>query len=1586
MKKANSIFSLFIALFININCFSQLAGYKIVIDPGHGGGQNGTTCVNGEYEKKLNLEIGLKLRDILQRRGATVVMTRTTDKQFVETGDDARRDVEARMDFINKENPDVAISIHLNGTHLDPYGNILDEFGINPSVLIQGTKTLWGNGTKSKSFAEKVYARLVIAIDYAGLGVDERNDLAVLKTNSSIPTIITESLYITNAEGCYFANSSINQSHIAEAHADGIQDYLYSLRPDLTPVSQSISENSIQAGSSLTVYCAEDNSGKTPAGANVVSIHLSEDNVLTPGANGDKYIGEIDIPNVAANSCSIIYSESITIPSNISPGIYYLFFSADGGEAVSEIFEDNNYATVQLTISGSGTILNPPRNLSATIDNGQTTLSWTAPSSGTPSSYKVYRSTSENGTYSSISSNITSTSKTITGLTNGTSYWFYVKAIYETGESTASNKVSAVPTTSTTPSNDDCSGAILLTSSTSCNYIENQTVNNATHSGKTKGSCDAYTGTPALADVWYYFQAQSASQSITVDPNGSQLDAVIVSYNSCSDNSIIGCSDVAGGNGALSTLNLSGLTIGNYYYIRVYDYGLQTTDGNFRICVTGESSSNDGDCTITSISPNSETHGSDSYSTDWGEIIVNGQPYCSFTVSGICDWLTVWPMSGTMNSNTTGTIGQAFLDYSIEENLSTEPRHCTFYINGNPITITQNGIEQEDCTAPSVIVNDNSGNSPLTMTCFASGGSGDNYSYKWYSGTSCSGTVLGTGSTLNVTASGYYSCKAYISGFESTCYSCSSGYADCGSSQEKTICSWKYKANMPIGIYSAASATYGNYIYIIGGNSSKKFYQYDVINDIFLTKSPIDIGGTDESQAVVLSDKIYLCHGFSDEYVRVYDILKDSWAKKSKRPIGSFGRYSVFKSVNNYIYAIGGCDYDSNPSSQLDQYDPANDSWTTINKPMPTARFAASSVVYNNMIYVIGGKTSNGVTNVVEVYNPSSNKWTTKSPMPDKRVSAFAELINNKIYVIGGFTGSKYTNTIQEYNITTDSWTTVNLNPSFINVLDAAIGVVNDKIYVIGGSNSDGTIASTEELDLCPVSNYTISTSSNPSTGGTTSGGGTYQSDQLIIVTATANNGYTFSNWTENGTSVSTNASYSFTISGNRNLVANFTQNVVNYTISTSSNPSTGGTTSGGGTYQSDQSIIVTATANNGYTFSNWTENGTSVSTNASYSFTISGNRNLVANFTQNVVNYTISTSSNPSTGGKTSGGGTYQSDQSIIVTATATNGYTFSYWSENGTSVSTNANYTFTVSGNRSLIANFITSPNNGKTVTDIDGNVYSTVTIGSQVWLGQNLKTTKYNDGTSVQLVTENNNWGTISTPAYCWYNNDIGNKNPYGALYNWYAINTGRLCPQGWHVPSDSEWTIFTNYLGGASISGGKLKEDGLTHWLSPNSGAINSANFSALPGGNRNYFSGDFYGLGNGGDWWSNTEDEMYNAWHRSIVYNNSGISRLNPSKSYGFSVRCLCDLLSTSTSELANSNKIVYYPNPTKGLVYISSDKSIEGEVRIEVYSNLGVLLQSLTILQGNETPQIDLSRYSPGIYLIKIDTNNKNFLGKIIKQ
>ena len=217
---------------------------------------------------------------------------------------------------------------------------------------------------------------------------------------------------------------------------------------------------------------------------------------------------------------------------------------------------------------------------------------------------------------------------------------------------------------------------------------------------------------------------------------------------------------------------------------------------------------------------------------------------------------------------------------------------------------------------------------------------------------------------------------------------------------------------------------------------------------------------------------------------------------------------------------------------------------------------------------------------------------------------------------------------------------------------------------------------------------YTIAVSANPTNGGTVSGGGTYNQGQSCTVTANANSDYTFTNWTENGSVVSTQASYTFTVNSNRTLVANFQAQPQSYTISVSANPTNGGTVNGGGTYQQGQSCTVTATPATGYTFVRWTENGNQVSTNASYTFTVTGNRTLVAQFQQQT--YTITASTYPILGGSVTGGGNFTYGQNCTVIATANNGYTFINWTENGNVVSNNASYSFTVTSNRELVANF--------------------------------------------------------------------------------------------------------------------------------------------------------------------------------------------------------------------------------------------------------------------------------------------------------
>jgi uncharacterized protein (TIGR02145 family) len=195
---------------------------------------------------------------------------------------------------------------------------------------------------------------------------------------------------------------------------------------------------------------------------------------------------------------------------------------------------------------------------------------------------------------------------------------------------------------------------------------------------------------------------------------------------------------------------------------------------------------------------------------------------------------------------------------------------------------------------------------------------------------------------------------------------------------------------------------------------------------------------------------------------------------------------------------------------------------------------------------------------------------------------------------------------------------------------------------------------------------------------------------------------------------------------------------------------------------------------------------------------------------------------------------------------------------------------------------------------IIDNDNNTYKLVTIGAQVWMAENLKTTKYSDGTAILLVKDNTLWRNLTTPGYCWYNNDsVTYKNTYGALYNWYAIDTLNLCPQGWHVSTNKDWKILTTYLGGEIFAGGKIKEKGTIHWKSPNTGADNSSGFTALPGGYRDGMGGFNY-LGNYGIWWSVASHGIFKVWKVMLFDYGAGMDISYDGKNLGFSVRCVKD--------------------------------------------------------------------------------------------
>jgi hypothetical protein len=275
-----------------------------------------------------------------------------------------------------------------------------------------------------------------------------------------------------------------------------------------------------------------------------------------------------------------------------------------------------------------------------------------------------------------------------------------------------------------------------------------------------------------------------------------------------------------------------------------------------------------------------------------------------------------------------------------------------------------------------------------------------------------------------------------------------------------------------------------------------------------------------------------------------------------------------------------------------------------------------------------------------------------------------------------------------------------------------------------------------------------VTLSSNPAAGGTTNGAGTFAKGSVVTVVATPNAGYTFTNWTDGATIVSTSSSYQFTMSGNRTLVANFT--IVpagNFAINLSSNPVAGGTTNGAGSFSSGSTVTVTALPNPLYSFANWTDAGTIISTSSSYTFTLSANRTLVANY--NLIpggQFAVILSSIPAAGGTTSGSGAFNAASSVTVTATPNTGYHFVNWTDAGTIVSTSSSYTFTLNANRTLVANFAVNTYT-LNVTAVNGTV------------AKNPDQATYIHGSTVQL-TATANAGCLFTS---WSGDATGAINP-------------------------------------------------------------------------------------------------------------------------------------------------------------------------------------------------------------------------------
>lgn len=334
----------------------------------------------------------------------------------------------------------------------------------------------------------------------------------------------------------------------------------------------------------------------------------------------------------------------------------------------------------------------------------------------------------------------------------------------------------------------------------------------------------------------------------------------------------------------------------------------------------------------------------------------------------------------------------------------------------------------------------------------------------------------------------------------------------------------------------------------------------------------------------------------------------------------------------------------------------------------------------------------------------------------------------------------------------------------------------------------------------------------------------------------------------------------------------------------------------------------------------NFGDGGTSTTRNpshmyiaqGSYTVTLTASNNLGSNMHSKTNYITVNLLDNPPKPAFTANPTTVRLGESIQFTDQSSNTPTSWFWNfgDGGTSTIQNPIYTYSNTGTYTVIltatnrfgydserkTNYINVYTSGNTVTDIDGNTYNTVTIGTQIWMRENLKTTRYRNGDVIGSTSPATlDITTQSSPKYQWAcNGNESNVATYGRLYTWYAATDSRnICPTGWHLPSDAEWTVLTSFLGGESVAGGKLKEAGTSHWASPNTGTTNSSSFTALPGGYR-YYGGAFDSIGSFGYWWSSTGGSTSDAWGRSMNYGGSNAFRGFFNPPHGFSVRCIKD--------------------------------------------------------------------------------------------
>lgn len=314
----------------------------------------------------------------------------------------------------------------------------------------------------------------------------------------------------------------------------------------------------------------------------------------------------------------------------------------------------------------------------------------------------------------------------------------------------------------------------------------------------------------------------------------------------------------------------------------------------------------------------------------------------------------------------------------------------------------------------------------------------------------------------------------------------------------------------------------------------------------------------------------------------------------------------------------------------------------------------------------------------------------------------------------------------------------------------------------------------------------------------------------------------------------------------------------------------------------------------------------------------------------------------------------------------------------------------------NNSVFTQLSIMPRDPQTLTDIDGNIYNTIKIGTQTWMVENLKTTHYRNGDAILNITDNLEWTAYRAGAWCDFNNDAYNGIKYGKMYNWYVIGDSRgITPVGWHVPTDTEWTTLTNYLIAngfnydGTTSGNKIAKSlaTKTDWNFYNTAGVvgndlttnNITGFSALPSGLRGY-KGVFGDFGNSAWWWSSTETDFWDVWCTYLFYGNRGVLRVNTGKTNGFNIRCILDNPSTEAPKTEINNYIKIYPNPTSESFHVSGLNGI-ATLKLTDFSGKELLVKQVS---NNET--ISICSLPKGLYVVRIFTMNEVIEMKILKK